>query len=172
MKIEPAVRRATLLITAGVLICSAVMQVIYLIITLASPLTWHYSFLLGNLLMSAASVLNFFLMSYNMQRVIASGNTDGVRRRIQFNHMLRSLMMAGVLVIAFLFRQHFHIVATIISVGFPQLTMLFSHFFTRKKQPDAQSPIEAAFTEAPVDEDPLIDTPTLDTGGEEDNEQG
>ncbi len=137
MKIEKPVLRATAIVGTGVLVCSVIMQLVYLIVVLASPLTYHYSFILGNLLMGVTMVLNFFLMSLNMQKTIETGNTDGVRRRIQFNHILRNFLFIGVLVVSFIFRQHFHIIATIITVSFPQITIFASHLILRKKNSDA-----------------------------------
>ncbi len=161
MKIDPQVRRASLIVAAGVLVCSAVMQLIYLIVTLATPLTWHYSFVLGNVLMGVAVTLNFFLMSLSVQHTVAAGNADNVRLRIRLSYALRSLMMLAVLIVSFVFRQHFHIVATVITVSFPQLAILVARKFIHEEEPVAPaSPAES--------EEEVADAP-LDAGGEEED---
>ncbi len=165
MKLDPSVRRATLIVAAGVLICSIIMQLIYLIVVLLSPLTWHYSFILGNLLMGTVVILNFFFMSYGMQQTIASGDTDGVRRRVQFNHLLRNLLMIGTLVIAFVFHQHFHIVATVVTIAFPQVTVLLSRLFLHDKEPESPVPATGDGDATEASAAPAVP----DTGREEDN---
>ncbi len=160
MKLEPAVRRASLIVAVGVLICSVIMQLIYLIVVLASPLTWHYSFLLGNLLMGVAVTLNFFLMSVGVQKSVATGNPDGIRHRVQLSYTLRSFLMIGILVIAFIFHRHFHIISTVITVAFPQIAVFASRIFLREEEPVAAP----ATTDAVSD---MSDEDTPPAGGEE-----
>ncbi len=167
MKNKSPVLTATLIVAAGVLICSALMQLIYLIVVLASPLTYHYSFILGNLLMSVTVVLNFLLMSLSIRHIIASGDTEGVRRRIQLSHMLRSLLILIILVIAFVFKQHFNIISTTITIAFPQISIFAWRILTRGKAlPDDTTP--------PPDSADAIagepaDVPATEESREEDN---
>ncbi len=165
MKIDASVRRATLIVAAGVMICSAVMQLVYLIIVMSVPsLSWHYSFVLGNLLMGSVMVLNFFLMSVGIQRTVESGDVEHVKLKIRFSYVLRSLLVLAALIISFVFGNQFHIVATIITVSFPQITILLSRLFIRNQSP-TPLPVSAEEGETPPAEQADA------TGGEEDNGQ-
>ncbi len=134
MKIDRSVKEATAWVALGVLFLSVLMQLIYLIVVLIAPtLSWHYSFLLGNLLMGVTVVLNFFLMSLGIQNAVSSGNEEFARKRVRYSQSLRSLMVIAVLVVAFVFRNVFNIVSTIITVAFPQISIYLIRIIRRDR---------------------------------------
>ena len=144
MKITRAVKEATTIVALGVLLLSLLMQGVYLLVVLLSPaLTWHYSFVLGNLLMGTAVILNFFLMALSINGAV-EGDPELAQKRVRFNHTLRSLMMVAFLVLAFLLPNVFNIVATAVPVTFPQIAVIVYNVFHRKGQssdtdnPDAE----------------------------------
>ena len=133
MKLSRAVKEATTVISLGVLSLSFLMQAIYLLVVALSPaLTWHYSFLLGNLLMGATVVFNFFLMAVGINSSVGA-DPEFARKKAQFSHTLRSLLVIGVLVLAFLLPQVFHRVATVVPVTFVQISVLVYNLLLHRK---------------------------------------
>ena len=63
--VDPVVKRETLRISAGTLVLSTVMQLVFLIIK-----RWDTTVLFGNLLGAFTAVLNFFLMCLTVQRCV------------------------------------------------------------------------------------------------------
>ena len=63
--VESAVKKETQFIALVVLICSVVMQAVYLVIG-----QWNYRVLLGNLLGAALATGNFFLMGLAIQKAL------------------------------------------------------------------------------------------------------
>jgi hypothetical protein len=136
LKIDHSVKEATGIIAIGVVGLSLLMELIYGIVVLIAPtLHWEYSFLLGNLLMGVTVILNFFLMALGIRRAVDSEDPAIAKKKMQLSQMLRSILIIGILIMAFLL-PCFHIVSTIITVAFPQITVFLARLIRRDRFAD------------------------------------
>ena len=112
--VDETVRKDTLFIAGVTLVCSALMQSVFLIIG-----QWDYTVLLGNLLGAALAVGSFFLLGLTVQKVITLPE-DEAKAKIKVSQQLRLLMqvigcaLAGAL-------PCFHLIATLIPLLFPRI---------------------------------------------------
>lgn len=126
--VDPVVKRETLRITAGTLVLSAVMQLVFIIIK-----RWDMTVLFGNLLGAFAAVLNFFLMCLTVQRCVKL-EPDKAAFKVRVSQSGRLFMMAAFLCIAALLPKVFNIFAAAIPLIFPTLTIAAYRFLLAKKE--------------------------------------
>lgn len=113
-QIDPAVKKETTFIAAVVLICSAVLQAVYLIIG-----QWNYSVLLGNLLGAALAVGNFFLMGLTIQKALGKSEQDA-SQQMKLSQRLRMLLMIVVAAVGAAL-PCFDLIAVLIPMLFPRI---------------------------------------------------
>ena len=130
-KIDKAILQETLYVSAWTLVLSLVMQAVFLLLR-----AWDYTVLLGNLLGALASVLNFFLLGLTVQKATRSGDVKYAKTVMKLSQAGRMifLLVIGVLG-ATLFC--FNIWATLISLFFPRISLLFRSLFLTKEQRQA-----------------------------------
>ena len=92
-KIDRTVLRETAYIALCVTAMTAVVCLVFLLIG-----KWSTSVLLGGLLGTAVSVLNFFLMGVTVQSAVGMDDKS-MHRRVRVSWLLRMLLVAGVVVL-------------------------------------------------------------------------
>lgn len=112
--VDETVRKNTLFIAGVTLICSMLMQAVFLIIG-----QWDYTVLLGNLLGAALAVGNFFLLGLTVQKVVSLPE-DEAKSRIKVSQQLRLLLQVIGCIIAGAL-PCFHLVAVLIPLLFPRI---------------------------------------------------
>lgn len=112
--VDETVRKDTLFIAGVTLICSMLMQAVFLIIG-----KWDYTVLLGNLLGAVLAVGNFFLLGLTIQKVVSLPE-DEAKSKIKVSQQLRLLMLVIGCAIAGAL-PCFHLVATLIPLLFPRI---------------------------------------------------
>jgi len=112
--VEPAVKKETRFIALVVLICSAVMQAVYLVIG-----QWNYRVLLGNLLGAALAVGNFFLMGLAIQKALGKSQEDAAQQ-MKLSQRLR-LLLLGVVVVIGAVLPCFDLIAILLPLLFPRI---------------------------------------------------
>lgn len=117
-KIDKTVKRETLFVLAGSVILSALMESVFLIIG-----KWNLPVLFGNLLGVGFSVLNFLLMGITVQGSIGK-DEKAIRTRVRFSIVFRELMLLGIAVGAYFLPSVFNIIAYLISLFFPRITIM------------------------------------------------
>ena len=144
----------------GELIVSAVIIAVFMIVNLIkdNPLL-HYSVVTGVALGSAVTVLNFILLSILTTRAVnraLEDRGDGEmtdeeaesfakehKARVQLamtaSYIIRIITMVATLIIAFIFRDHFNVIATIIPIFMlrPILTVI-QLILNRKESKDGR----------------------------------
>lgn len=124
-KIDSAIKKETLFVSAWVIILSVIMEAVFLIIQ-----KWDYTVLLGNLLTAGFSVLNFFLMGLTVQGAVGKEQKEA-KSAMKASQSLRTLMMFVVLIVGVV-APCFNIWATIIPIFFPRIAMVIRTFSIKK----------------------------------------
>lgn len=91
--VDKVVLKETRFIAIFVLLCSLLMQAVFLVIGM-----WDYTVLLGNLLGAALAVGNFFLMGLTVQKCLTMSPEDA-KKRMKLSQQGRLLMMLVVCMI-------------------------------------------------------------------------
>lgn len=120
-KIDKTVIKETKYITIFVVVLSLIMQSVFIAFK-----KWDYTVFLGNLLMGAFSILNFFLMGLSVSKAITKDEKDA-KATMKLSQTYRMLIMAVVLIIGFTVPA-FNKLSVIITVFFPRIAMLFRSF--------------------------------------------
>lgn len=131
-KIDSAVKKETLYIAAWVLILSALMQGIFLIVSQYTSYKWDYTFLLGNLLSGAVSVLNFFLMGLTVQKAVTKEEKEA-KTAMKLSQLYRFLLLIIVVIIGVV-APCFNTLTVIIPIFFPRIALMFRPLFDKKKR--------------------------------------
>lgn len=131
-KIDSAVKKETLYIAAWVLILSALMQGIFLIISQYTSYKWDYTFLLGNLLSGAVSVLNFFLMGLTVQKAVTKEEKEA-KTAMKLSQLYRFLFLIITVIIGVV-APCFNTLTVIIPIFFPRIALMFRPLFDKKKR--------------------------------------
>ncbi len=144
----------------GEVIISAVIVAVFMIVNLikGDPLL-HYSVVTGAVLGSAVTVLNFILLSILTTRAVnraledrgdgemtdeeaaefAKNHKARIQLAITASYIIRIITMVAALIIAFIFRDHFNVIATIIPIFMlrPILTVI-QLILNRKESKDGK----------------------------------
>lgn len=131
MKTLTPLQRATIQMSVGIAVLTAVTEVVYVILAIAVPtLTYAWKFTVGNVFMAAIMALNFYLMARGVYQAVDTGDQDYAKRQIHLNHTVRTIIFVLALVSCFLFGYGldgtFHYepgIAACITVAYPQLTV-------------------------------------------------
>ena len=114
--LDPTVKRETVYIFAVSLLCSMLMQAVFLLLG-----KWDYTVLLGNLLGLIASVGNFLLLGITVQNALGKDEKEA-RDRMKLSQMLRTLMLFVVALIGYLISV-FNILSLVIAYLFPRIAV-------------------------------------------------
>lgn len=115
MKISPAIKKETSHIALGVLAGDAVMLAVFILLK-----RFDYTVILGAVLGSAAAVLNFLFMGISCQK--AMDDPDNARALVQKSYTKRMIALVVVMIVGFK-APCFHIVAVVVPLLFPSLTI-------------------------------------------------
>lgn len=173
MKTQTPLQRATIQMSVGIAVLTAVTEVVYVILAIAVPtLTYAWKFTVGNVFMAAIMTLNFYLMARGVYQAVDTGDQDYAKRQIHLSHTVRTIIFVLALVSCFLFGYGldgtFHYepgIAACITVAYPQLTVfllrLTGKFGTGEETAAVGDvPTETAPTEtAPTGTEAASDTP-------------
>ena len=126
MKLQPASRRELLHITAGVLIGSGVMILIFVLIK-----KFELSVIWGALLGAAAAIGNFYYLAVCVQRAAAA---DKIRAQVimRRSYAVRLLVTVAAVVLGCTL-DVFHWVAVVVPILLPRLTILVLQLTGRYK---------------------------------------
>lgn len=130
MKVNKVVKKETLNIAIGVLVCSAITLGVFLLLgkfTLA--VFW------GSLYGGAISILNFFLMGLTVQNVTTIADEKMAKRKMQFSYSLRQLgVMLAVGAGMYFAQTHkiFHWLPILLAVVYPRIIIGFGSLFKRE----------------------------------------
>lgn len=139
MKTLTPLQKATVQMSVGIAVLTAVTEVIYLILTLAVPsLSYNWKFTVGNVFMACIMALNFYLMARGIYHAVDMGDEEYAKRQIRLSHTVRSLLLILALVSCFLFGYGLEPngvyryepgIAACITVTYPQLTVFALRMF-------------------------------------------
>lgn len=123
-KLQPAVKKETLHVTLGALICTVLMCVIYFVLSLIFPedVSFSYTVILGGVAGSFLAVLNFFLMAVTVQKVAGTENEDDARKLMKLSYT-RRLGLQLLWIIAAVLAPCFDTIAGIVPLLFPGFTI-------------------------------------------------
>lgn len=124
MKLDPTVKKETVYIAVFSLLCSMLMQAVFLVIG-----KWDYTVLLGNVLGLIAAVGNFLLLGVTVQKALGKEEKDA-RNLMKLSQMLRTLLLFVVALIGYLISV-FHILALVIPYLFPRIAIAVRPLFKK-----------------------------------------
>ena len=123
--LDPTVRKETVYIAAFSLVCSMLLQAVFLVIG-----KWDYTVLLGNVLGLIVSVGNFLLLGITVQKALGKEEKDA-RDLMRVSQRLRTLMLFAVALVGYLLSV-FNTVALVSPYLFPRLAIAFRPFVGKK----------------------------------------
>ena len=100
MKIDRTVKKETLYIVIGMVIMSAVMEVVFLAI---GKWKWNPGVLYSNLLVGVMMVLNFFFLGLTVQKATSYDDERRAQNLMKMSQTLRFLVTVGVVALGALF---------------------------------------------------------------------
>lgn len=115
-KLDPTVKKETGYIFVFSLLCSMLLQAVFLLIG-----KWDYTVLLGNLLGLIAAVGNFLLLGITVQNALGKEKKEA-GDHMKLSQRLRTLMLFAVALIGYLIPV-FNIVALVIPYLFPRIAI-------------------------------------------------
>ena len=116
IKLDPTVKKETAFIAAFSVLCSMLMQAVFLIIG-----KWDYTVLLGNLLGLVASVGNFLLLGITVQKALGKEEKEA-RDYMKLSQRMRTLLLFAVALVGYLLSV-FNTIALVIPYLFPRLAI-------------------------------------------------
>lgn len=161
MKIDRSVKKETLIIAAGSLFLSAVMELIFLLAG-----AFDYTVPLGNLLGLAAAVGNFFAMGVSLQSAISTGDPDRARKMMRLSQSARFLGLIIIVAVAAVVPV-FNIIAAVVPLIFPRAVIFVRALFIASgKGGDTENASGAVAEDKGKDGNGADDKSSNDLGGE------
>lgn len=134
MKIDKVVKKETINIAVGILVCSAITQVVFVIAG-----KYNLAVLLGSIYGGGIALLNFFLMGLTVQSVANMEDQNMAKKKMQFSYssrqLLLMLMVGAGMYIAVTFKV-FHWLPILMAVFYPRLTISVNGLIRKKSNPE------------------------------------
>ena len=124
-KTDNVVRTETTYIAVWTLIFSMIMQAVFLVLN-----KWDYTVLLGNLLGSAANLLNFYLMARTIASAVDKEEKEA-KQLVKASYSMRMIMLFAVALVGILL-SCFNTIAVIIPFFFTRVAIMLRPLFTKK----------------------------------------
>lgn len=124
--VDAEVKRSVRYIALVVLMCSLLLQAVFLLIG-----QWDITVLWGNLLGAATAILNFFIMAQTVAKALAQGDKEDASKKTQLSRSLRMMMMALICVIGAV-APCFNLYAVAIPLVFPSIGAYLSGVLMKK----------------------------------------
>lgn len=119
MKVERVVKKETIKMAIGLLICSGITQLVFLLFR-----NYNISVLLGSFYGCAVMLLNFFLMGITVQNVVKTEDEKMGKKKMQFSYSMRQLglmLLMGFGMYVYANYGIFHWIPLILSMIYPRL---------------------------------------------------
>ncbi len=132
MKVDKVVKKETINIAIGILICSVITQFIFLIIG-----RYSLGVLLGSVYGGAVVLLNFFLMGLTVQNATKIADQKEAKKRIQFSYSMRQLglfLLIGAGMYIATTSGVFHWFPILISIIYPRIIIAAETMYEKKME--------------------------------------
>lgn len=130
MKVNEVVKRETKNIAIGIILCSIITQIGFLVLG-----QYSFAVLLGSIYGGAISLLNFFLMGLTVQKIADMDDPNAAKRKMQASYSSRQVMLlflAGIgMYIAINFGV-FHWLPIILAIVYPRIIIAFGGIFRKE----------------------------------------
>lgn len=127
-KVDKTVMKESIYIAVFSLLLSMLLQSFFLIIH-----QWNVPVLCGNILGYVASVLNFFLMAFTVQKAVGL-EEKAAKNKMKLSQMLRMLMLVLFAVVAGVLDKYFDLITFVIPLIFPRIAVAFRPMFNKKEK--------------------------------------
>ncbi|MCD7818959.1 MAG: hypothetical protein LUH07_07900 [Lachnospiraceae bacterium] len=120
--IQPAVKKETRRVGVMTAVEAVIMWIVFAVLHLAMPETvpFDYTVILGGIVGSLITILNFFLMGLMVQSAASCETEDSARARVKASYSQR-LLLQMLWVVAAIVAPCFHFAAGIIPLFFPSI---------------------------------------------------
>lgn len=129
MKVDKIVKKETLNLALGILICSAITQIGFIIFR-----QYSLAVFLGTLYGGGIALLNFFLMGLTVQNVTKLEDENMAKKKMQFSYSLRQLglmLLIGLGMYIAINYNIFHWLPILLAVIYPRLIIAFIGFYRK-----------------------------------------
>ena len=124
LKLQAASKKEILRIAIGTAVCTAVMFVVFFVLSLFDICTFDYQVILGGLGGGLVAVINFAALCLTVQSAAQMDEKKQMKAKIQVSYNLRLFLQAAWIVAAFLL-PWFHVVAAALPLLFPTVVIYF-----------------------------------------------
>ncbi len=132
MKVNKVVKKETINIAWGILVCSIITQLVFAICK-----QYSLAVLLGSIYGGLIVLLNFFLMGLTVQSVTQTDNPNLAKKKMQFSYSLRQLgllLFIGAGMYIAVNYKIFHWLPILLAVIYPRVTIGFVGISKKKKK--------------------------------------
>lgn len=130
MKIDKTIKIETINVGIGILICSFITQIGFLIFG-----KYNLSVFLGSLYGGSIALLNFFLMGLTVQKIANMDDQKAAKRKMQASYSMRQLLlllMVGVGMYIAEKYEIFHWLPILLAVVYPRITIAVGGLFRKE----------------------------------------
>lgn len=130
MKVDKVVLKETINIGIGILVCSIITQIVFLIIG-----KYNLSVLLGSIYGGIIALLNFFLLGLTVQQIANMEDANMAKRKMQSSYSFRQLgllIAVGIGLYISTTYNTMHWVPIVIAIFYPRITIFVLGFFYKK----------------------------------------
>lgn len=130
MQVDKVVKKETKNIAVGILICSIITQIGFLLFG-----KYSLAVLLGSIYGGAITLLNFFLMGLTVQKVADMDDANAAKRKMQASYSTRQLallVLVGVGMYIAVNHGIFHWLPILLAVIYPRLIIAVGGFFRKE----------------------------------------
>jgi len=125
------VKRETINMAVGILVCSTITQIVFMICG-----KYSLAVFIGSIYGGAVALLNFFLMGLTVQSVTKIEDQNDAKKKMQFSYSLRQLglmLLIGAGMYMAVTYGIFHWLPILLAVIYPRLIIAFVGFFKERR---------------------------------------
>lgn len=130
MKVDKIIIKETINIGLGILICSGITQIGFLIFG-----QYSLAVLLGSIYGGAIALLNFFLMGLTVQKVADMDDQNAAKRKMQSSYSMRQLLLLFLVGIGMYIAVNYevlHWLPILFAIIYPRLIIAFGGIFRKE----------------------------------------
>lgn len=148
MKLQDASKKELAHITAGTLLCTAILLAVFAVLGAVGLVPFTLSVVLGALVGAAVAIVNFAVLCLTVQNAAAkSDDPKAMRASVQLSYNIRLFVQAIWCAAAFI-SPRIHLVAGILPLLFPRIVIHFLQI-TGRYRPESASGADGEPGEAP-----------------------
>ncbi len=146
-KLDPVVKKELCFMACAAAVCTALVQGGFVLFA-----RWDYTVAVGGAIGYVLTVLNFFLMSFGVQKAVSDPDPQHAQLVMKASYTWRTVMLLAVMIVSFVVKQ-IHWLPVVAAVFYPTVVIFIRQFWVKYVLKKNDDPPAGTVTPAPIEDE-------------------